>query len=504
MTDAGRHVSARLPAGVYLAGALLVVLLMIFAGRYGFHRDEYYFIEGGHHLAWAQPDNPELIPLLAAGWHWLVGGNLWGFRILPALAVGVFSVIGGLSARELGGEPKHQVAAAIATALTGIASGTGHLFSTTTFDMTVTAAAVWLLIRAVRDGRWVSWLALGITAGIASEIKIIIFAVIGTALLGLLIMGPRQVFRGPKLWVAALITVVLAAPNLIWQSVHGWPQRQIADNIAAGGSTSSSSRLGLLPNILLTTGPVICVVMIIGVVWLLRGTRRREVGWLSVGFLLLVILDVIGGGKAYYPAGYLPAMMAAGAIPLLDWTLRRTWRRVLVITLAALSAVATTLLTMPVAPIGSTLFKVGVAVNPDSAETVGWNGYIHTIADVASGLPAAERARTVIITGNYGEAGALARARRMHTPDGLRLPPVYSGHNAFWYWGPPPSDATNVILVGYFEPSQPTSWFDRCRQVTTLVSPAGVDNQEAGAPVRICSGPRQPWPRLWPRMAELG
>ena len=82
--------------------SLLFVGLMIVAGRYGFHRDELYFIEGGHHLDWAQPDNPITVPLLATGWHALVGGHLAAFRILPALAAALTVLVAAGTARALG------------------------------------------------------------------------------------------------------------------------------------------------------------------------------------------------------------------------------------------------------------------------------------------------------------------------------------------------------------------------------------------------------------------
>ncbi len=494
----------RLPGGAYVAVGVVALLLMLVSGRYGFHRDELYFIESGHHRAWAMPDSPMLVPYLAAGWHELVGGHLWAFRILPALAVAGFCLTAGLIARELGGSRRHEVAAVVATALTGLVLATGHLFSTTTFDVAVTSATLWLLVKAVREGRWRSWLAFGLMAGVASEVKVLVFGVVATALGGLVLAGPRRVFRGPRLWAALAIMLALAAPNLVWQAAHGWPMREIAANIAGGGSASSSDRILLLPNLLLMVGPVLSVVMVTGVVWLCRPARRHRCGWIAVGFLLFVVLILIGGGKPYYPAGYLPALMAAGAIPLLDWVAGARSRRVTAVTLLAVSAVVTPLLTLPVAPVGSTLFRIGAAVNPDSAETVGWDRYIHTVVDVADRLPPSARRHTVVITGNYGEAGALTRAQRLGTAEGRDLPPVFSGHNGFASFGEPPTTSRTVVLVGWFERSQPHRWFERCRVVTRLESPPGVDNEEDGAPIRVCEGPREPWSRLWPTMAELG
>jgi len=45
-------------------------ILVAFAGRYGYHRDELYFLEAGRHLAWGGPRSrrlPQTFALLGGG-----------------------------------------------------------------------------------------------------------------------------------------------------------------------------------------------------------------------------------------------------------------------------------------------------------------------------------------------------------------------------------------------------------------------------------------------------
>ncbi|MEP7178921.1 MAG: glycosyltransferase family 39 protein [Pseudonocardiales bacterium] len=495
----------RLSVWVLVIAGVVVAGLMVVASRYGFHRDEYYFVVTGQHPAVAAPDNPMLVPYLAAGWYAAVGGHLWAFRILPAVAVGGYVVIGGLMAREFGASRAHQIAAAAATALLAIVLPVGHLFSTTTFDMLTTAAALWMLIRALQfdPQRWGPWIGFGVLTGVATEIKVLAVAVLGCCLLGILILGPRRHLARLKPWAAALIAAGLAAPNLIWQAAHGWPQLAIAADIANGGSGSSTPRAALIPVTVLEIGPFMCVVLIIGVVRLLRlPWRTNRYAWLAAGFLIFLVVMVVSGGKAYYPASFYPALMAAGAGPVLDWARTRS-RQILCGLLVAVSIVVTVSLTLPVFPVGSAGYKIGIGPNPDMGETVGWDSYIHTLSTVAAAIPAGQASHTIVLARNYGEAGALYLAGR-GDHWAAELPPVYSGNNAFWYWGPPPESATDAIVVGEFPAAQLHAWYTTCTLRARLHSPPGVENDEAGEPVSWCTGRTSSWTRLWPHVKRLG
>src|SRR5579884_2741305 len=92
--------------------AAVTALLLAVAARYGYHRDELYFLAAGHHLAWGYPDQPPFVPALARVLSGLAPSSLVVLRAPSALAAGAVVLLAALSARELGGGRDAQVLAA--------------------------------------------------------------------------------------------------------------------------------------------------------------------------------------------------------------------------------------------------------------------------------------------------------------------------------------------------------------------------------------------------------
>lgn len=516
MVDRPKVRAARAP---WLVAGILVIGWLVLAHRYGFHRDELYFLEGGRHPAAGQPDNPILVPWLAASWHDVVGGDLTWFRLPPALAGAGTVLAAARTALALGGTTRQQTLTAVFVGLSSFPLAIGHLFSTATFDLLLTTVGVLLTIRAVREPqRLASWVRLGLVIGLALEVKLLAGAVFACCVVALVVTGPESVrglrlFRLRGFWLATGLATVLAAPNLIWQATHGWPMLEVAASIAGGGSASSAARATVLPLMLLMVGPLLGPLMIVGVVAPWRMTGLRQHRWLGLGFGLLAALVVLTGGKPYYLAGLFAAGLALSTWPLLRWLDRARWRRTAALITLVVVTVPVAVFSLPLTPVGSLPFRVATSVNPDTAETVGWDVVIDATVEAVAAVPVAERERTVIIARNYGEAGALARARRLglgsaQDTGGVRrdvvLPPVYSGHNAFWSWGPPPDTTSTVVLVGEVDPVLLRASFGRCSSAGVVHSPPGVDNEEDGAPLSICRDPLAPLPQLWPAFRRLG
>src|SRR5436305_6302518 len=111
-------------------GASVTVTLIVFAGRYGYHRDELYFLEAGRHLAWGYADQGPFTPLLAHLMDKLSPGSLTVLRIPSALMTAATVIVAAFTARELGGTRRAQLISAATTAVASVVLVVGHLLST--------------------------------------------------------------------------------------------------------------------------------------------------------------------------------------------------------------------------------------------------------------------------------------------------------------------------------------------------------------------------------------
>ncbi|HEX3778990.1 MAG TPA: glycosyltransferase family 39 protein [Pseudonocardiaceae bacterium] len=463
--------------GKWVFGGVVVVLLVVFAGRYGYHRDELYFLASGAHLSWGYADQGPLVPLIARLMSAIAPNSLTVLRLPSAFAAGGIVVLTGVLARELGGGPKAEFIASACAAMSSLVLFDGHLLETSTFDLLIWTGAGCLIVRAIRTETDWLWLLVGVLLGVGLLNKLLP-AFLGVAVLvGVAIVGPRRVLRSPYPWLGAVIAVLIGLPWLLWQAGHGWPELAVAGSIAGGGSTSSQPWWLVVPFQFLLASPVLAPLLVIGLVRLFRSPMRP----LGVAWVVLAVMFMVTGGKPYYLAGLLPLLLASGAETAANWRAWRFWPWV------AVGAAINLIISLPILPAADT--GLVIALNPDVGETIGWPDFVHTVTEVRDRLPA--NSPVVILTSNYGEAGALQH---------FGVSNVYSGHNSYGYWGPPPEGSAPVIAVG-----KDLSQFLRgCTQAARISNSAGVHNEEYGVPVLICQGPKQSWSQEWPRIRHLG
>jgi 4-amino-4-deoxy-L-arabinose transferase-like glycosyltransferase len=481
-----------------LIGGGLTALLLVFSGRYGPHRDELYFVRAGQHLEWGYVDQPAFTPLVARVVTDLFGDALVGWRLPSALASGAVVLLTGLIARRLCGDRSAQLLAAAAMAVSAILLIVGHLLSTATFDLLFWTLVSFLVVRQLTGAEPRGWLLVGLVVGIALHNKTLVAALVGALLLGLLVVGPRAVLRSVWLWLGAALALLVWLPNLLWQAGHGWPQLALARAIAGGSSGTSEPWWLFLPMQLVLVSPVLVAIWVPGLVRLWRAVELRPVRCFGFAYAFLAVVFLVTGGKPYYLAGLYPVLLAAGAPLVVGWLRRRSGAPGWVGGGLGLSLLVNAVLMLPVLPVRAHAATPVVDINYDAGETVGWPAFTATVAEAYAALPPADRAQVVVVTANYGQAGAIDR----YGPE-RGLPEAYSGHNAYFDWGPPPDTGGPVVLVGFEETFLRTA-FGEVSRVATIDNGVGLDNDEQGTPVWVARDLRGSWADIWPTFRRLG
>lgn len=470
---------------VISATAALVVVLAVLAPLYGYHRDELYFRMLPP--AWGYTDQPPLVPLLAQGLIGLFGDSVVSLRIGALVCAAASIPLLALITREVGGSRLAQAFTAWGMAGATLTLVFGHMLLTSSIDLVVWPAALLFAIRAVLrdDGRW--WLAAGAVIGASTFNKLLVAILMVGIALGLAICGPRGWFRSGWLWGGVALAGLLALPNVIYQVANGWPQ--LAMGAALSENNAEEVRVMMWLFLVLLVGPVLAVFWVLAVIGLFRRPEWRPLRFLAVTLGVVVLFVFAAGTQFYYTAGVLAVLTAMGSVLVADWA-RTRGRRVTVALLLGINAVGCAVVSLPLLPVQAFGASGLAEINSAAGDQVGWERYVEQVSDAASDVDA-----DVVIASNYGEAGALDRF-------GSGLPPVVSGHNALWHLDSPPEDASTVVIVGG-QGFRAMDWFDSCETVDELGNGVGVDNEEEGMPILVCSGPVEPWSTLWERFRHL-
>ena len=480
---------------VWLVAAAAFGVELAVGARYGYVRDELYFLASGHHLALGGVDQPELTPLLARADALLTGNTLIGLRALPALAFAVMVLCTASMARVLGAGRRGQFLAALATACCAEYLGALHELTTTTPDFVCWTVALLLVTRLLTSGdpRW--WVAIGGAAGIGMTAKWNIGFLVAALLLGFACTpSARPLLRSRYLAAGAALFALLAAPDFAWQAMHGWPNFAVFHALQ---QDAWANRAQYWPGQVLYTSIVLVPLWVRGAAWALRSERYRPVG---IAAVTVICLQFVLGGKTYYPGGVYTFLFAAGAASLAGGTLGARgarcarafrWR----VGVYCVAAVICSVISLPLLPASALARFPAQKVNYDLGEEIGWPSEVKLLAGVWRALPASERVHAALLAGNYGEAGAVDRYGAS-----FGLPQVYSGDNNFWLWGPPPARDTDAVAIGSGPALRAVldREFAHVTKVAVYRNGMNVADDEEGAVIYVATGLRSSWATAWP------
>jgi hypothetical protein len=460
-----------------------------------FHRDELYYIASGQHPALGYVDYPPVTPLLARLDTSLFGTSPAALRVVPAVVGALLVVLTGLCAREMGGGHGTQALAAFVAVVCPLLLGANWLFQTVTFDQLTWLIAMYLVLRLLKSNSASVWVALGLDLGIGFETKFTILALcagIVAATLSSADLRSRLRTRWP--WIGhrrrrgacPAQPCVAGRQRLSDSDVHQQPQRghlpewrhpdiprQLSPLHRARGAAALDRRL-------------------------VRAVPRRT------------STPDCADGAGRHPR---PPPRRQGGVPGPDHPrrsrrgLRRcgqdprppvasphggSRRRCLANRDGAADRIGVPLVAT------ASLHSAGLdKLRQDFADTVGWPELTSQVDAAFNALPAAQRAATVILAANYGEAGAIdVYGRAGGTVQ------VLSPQLSFWYWKPAQVTAATVLTVGY-APGDIAFLCGNVAQLGAVVIPYSVTNQEHGTPILLCTHLREPLDQAWPALKRF-
>jgi 4-amino-4-deoxy-L-arabinose transferase-like glycosyltransferase len=213
----------RAPAAPRIAVHALLLVRAVMAALVPLTADEAYYWLWSKHLDVGYLDHPPAIAWLIRLGTAIFGDTPFGVRVAGILLSGLATMFVWESARILLKSEARAFTAALLFNLTLMVS-IEMLAATPDMPSLVTSAGLLFCLVRLQDSgqaRW--WLWAGLAAGLSLLSKYsALFEIAGVFLWLALAPQQRKWFATPWPWAAAILALLVFAPNLVWQTSHDW------------------------------------------------------------------------------------------------------------------------------------------------------------------------------------------------------------------------------------------------------------------------------------------
>ncbi len=485
-----------------LAGTKFLIHALLSA-RYGYFRDELYYIALAHHLA---PGYVDCAPLIAFYMRFalVLGGTLPALRILAGLAGAGLVALTMYIACQLGGHKFAQGFAGLCVLLCPGRLILDSLLTMNAFEPLFWMGCIAILIRILQTGNSRLWLWFGLLAGLGMENKHSTAFFVAAVVAALLLTEHRREFLKPWIWIAGGIALLVFLPNLIWQITHHFPTIEDLQNVRRSQKNVVLPPARFILQQVLAMHPLLFPVWLAGLVAFIRHRHTRVLGYTFIIFFL-VMMGM--HAKDYYLFPIYPMVYAGGALALEHWLnahpncgkqIRYALPAVLVLLSLPIDVLMVPLLSPP--RYVSYLDRLGLKLEKAEkhqeslwpqpfADQIGWEDLVREVAEIYHSLPEEEQARTGIRASNYGEAGAIDLFGPRYG-----LPKAICAHQNYYYWGPPQVMPQTVIYLQVDPEALRSSW-KSVQQAAVHYNRYGMG--EENQPIYLARGPNFTYAQRW-------
>jgi hypothetical protein len=493
----------------WILGAFCFLLQMSLNGRYGYFRDELYFLACSDHLAFGYVDFAPLIAWLARGSRIVLGDSLHAVRFLPAAANGLEVALTGYITRELGGKRWAVFLACFGVLLAPVILGNGTRLAMNPLEPLFWMGCIYALLLALNREQPRLLILCGVLLGFGLLNKHSTAFFLVSLLVGLLFTPERRLLSSKWFWVAAGIAFLIALPNVIWQYTHHFPTLEDLRNVKAIHKNVELPPLDFIKQQITMLNPITDLVWAVGLGYLLFHRDAKRIRFLGLTYLAFLAVMIYLKGKDYYLAPIYPMLFAAGGVfweRLTESRPRFRWLRFALPAIVFVFCLISAPLALPILPpdkIVPYMDAVGIKMSRTErdmrsllpqhfADEFGWEEMVSTVAQVYNSLPPEQRAKTAILAGNYGEAGAIDFFGARHG-----LPKSISAHQNYYYWGPREYTGESVILLEWdVEGAQ--HWCGTVEKGPKIEFPYTMGWEHYN--ILICENFKEPLSQAWPRL----
>ncbi|UOQ74072.1 glycosyltransferase family 39 protein [Hymenobacter cellulosilyticus] len=432
----------------------LVLQYLVIHPVYELHRDEFLHLDQANHLAAGYVSVPPLTAWVARLIQLLGNSEFW-VRFFPALFGALTMSVVWAAVHELGGGLYAKILAVSAVLLSAILR-LNQLFQPNSFDVLAWTSAYYCLLRLVRggQGRWAVGLGVAVGLGMLNKYNLVFWA--AGVVPALLLTPARRLLWQPHTYLAALVALQVFLPNLLWQYQHHWPvlwhmqELQKSQLVHVDRADFLKEQLLFFLNSLVVLGAA--------AVGLVRYRPLRPYRFVGLAVLFSLLLFVAMQAKGYYAIGLYPILLAIGSV-YLEHVLQYGWKRYLrpvMLVLLALLFLPLLWLAFPlktpeqIRQNPAAYEKIGLlrwedgknhALPQDFADMISWREMANLARQGYQQLTPTEQQHLLIITDNYGEAGAL------NFYNHGRMPAAVSYNADYAYWFPSLENVQVVMLV---------------------------------------------------------
>jgi hypothetical protein len=423
------------------------ILFHLLHPEYGYFRDEFFYIAISDQFSFGNLDVLPLTPLLLKLFTTIFGYSIKSLHFASSLC-GAFSLLlACLITRELGGK-KYAI---LLTGLFVLFSGFlifGAIFTYDSLDFLIWVFAIYLLVRIIKENNPKLWILLGFVLGFGLLNKLTILF-LGLAIFVSLWLVPQRIyFKSRWIWMAGIIALLFSIPFVIWQSQHNWYFLDVAAGYS-GGLAYVASFPEYLWSQILPNNIFSFPVWVTGLGLLLFSTKWKPYRLFGFMYVFLFFLFFFMGAKFYFLIPMYSILLAVGSIKIEEFFENRKIQKTKIKIARIALPITYILLSMPFLPMVVPILPVEQLVKFTSvlgvdagvrtenqhitqlpqhiADRFGWEEMVDQVAGVYDSVRSELKDEVGILTGNWGQAGAIHLLGRKYD-----LPEPVSLHG--WYY----------------------------------------------------------------------